>query len=182
MKNLIYIIFLFSFFGYAMADSNKAFTAHDFAFKSIDGQHTPLSNFAGKSLLVVNTASRCGFTRQYAELQELWSNFKDDGLVVIGIPSNDFGGQEPYSEDKIKEFCKVNFDIDFPMMEKVKVSGDNAHPFYRWALTEGGVLAKPRWNFHKYLFDKKGNLIDWFSSIKLTHRDTEYVIRRSGIG
>ena len=139
-------------------------TAHDFEFKAIDGGRLALSQFAGKVILVVNTASRCGFTRQYADLQTIWQKYQAQGLVVLGVPSNDFGGQEPASNAKIKEFCAVNFDIDFPLTEKTVVSGDQAHPFYRWASDELGMLAKPRWNFHKYLIAPDGSIADWFAS------------------
>jgi len=139
-------------------------SAHRFAFTSIEGEPMPLSTFAGKVLLVVNTASRCGFTPQYEGLQALWERYKDQGLVVIGVPSGDFGGQELASSSDIKEFCEVNFSIDFPLTEKSAVAGDDAHPFYAWAATELGSGARPRWNFHKYLVARDGRLIDWFST------------------
>jgi glutathione peroxidase len=139
-------------------------TAHDFTFTAIDGTPLPLKDFAGKAVLIVNTASRCGFTPQYSALQDLWTRYRDRGLVVLGVPSNDFGGQEPGSEAEIKEFCEVNFDIDFPMTEKAEVSGDHAHPFYSWAGRELGMIAKPRWNFHKYLVAPDGRLVNWFST------------------
>ena len=137
-------------------------SAHDFAFTSIEGDPLPLSAFAGKVLLVVNTASLCGFTRQYGDLQEVWSRYRDSGLVVLGVPSNDFGGQEPGSEAEIKNFCEVNFDVDFPLTEKERVAGEGAHPFYAWALGELGPEAGPRWNFHKYLVGPEGRLVGWF--------------------
>lgn len=139
-------------------------TAYDFSFTGIDGAPLPLSNFRGKVLLVVNTASRCGFTPQYEGLQKLWMEYRNRGLVVLGVPSNDFGGQEPGSEAQIKEFCTVNFDIDFPMTAKTTVRGDAAHPFYQWAAAQVGPLGVPRWNFHKYLVDADGRLADWFST------------------
>ena len=124
----------------------------------------PLSMFAGKAVLVVNTASQCGFTKQYAALQELWQRYRAGGLVVLGVPSNDFGGQEPGSEAEIKDFCKVNFDVDFPLTAKTVVKGADAHPFYNWAADTLGGMAKPRWNFHKYLIAPDGRLVDWFST------------------
>ena len=148
----------------ATADEARPMSAHDFSFQSIDGEALSLGQFAGKPVLVVNTASRCGFTRQYADLQSLWARYRDRGLVVLGVPSNDFGGQEPGSNNEIKDFCTVNFDIDFPMTEKTVVRGDAAHPFYRWAAGELGMLAKPRWNFHKYLIGPDGKLVNWFAS------------------
>lgn len=138
--------------------------AYDFSFTSIEGERLALSNFSGKVILLVNTASRCGFTPQYEGLQTLWDKYKSQGLVVLGVPSGDFGGQELETSEKIKEFCEVNFSIDFPMTEKTEVTGKQAHPFYAWALKELGAKAKPRWNFHKYLVGKDGQLIDWFSS------------------
>ena len=139
-------------------------TAHDFNFTSIDGEPLSLAAFSGKTVLVVNTASRCGFTRQYADLQSLWESYRDRGLVVLGVPSNNFGGQEPGSEEEIKRFCEVNFDVDFPMTEKVSVKGRDAHPFYQWAAEKLGSKAVPGWNFHKYLVGPDGDLVDWFAS------------------
>lgn len=149
--------------------------AHAFGFTSIEGEALPLESFAGKAVLVVNTASRCGFTRQYGDLQALWERFRDRGLVVLGVPSNDFGGQEPGSEAEIKEFCEVNFGVDFPMTEKVRVAGAQAHPFYLWARTTLGAEAAPRWNFHKYLVAPDGRLVAWFPT--QTRPDAEAVIR-----
>ena len=164
MRYLLYAISFWIWGGIAMAGIKTDGSAHIYNFDSIDGGTVSLSSFAGKVILIVNTASQCGFTKQYAEMQELWTKFETRGLVVIGVPSNAFGSQEPDNEKKIKNFCKTTFDIDFPMTAKVKVSGDAAHPFYRWAVTQGGSIAKPRWNFHKYLLDPEGRLVDWFSS------------------
>ena len=136
--------------------------AHAFVFTAIDGTSLPLDRFRGKTLLVVNTASFCGFTHQYTDLQALWSRYEHRGLVVLGVPSNDFGGQEPGSEAEIKQFCEVNFDVDFPLTTKEHVVGPNAHPFYRWAVTELGAKASPRWNFHKFLVAPDGALIGHF--------------------
>ena len=160
-----------------MANSEilRSKTAHEFAFTSIDGAELPLSAFSGKAILLVNTASRCGFTRQYAKLQSLWSKYQDQGLVVLGIPSNDFGGQELGKESEIKEFCEVNFNIDFPLTSKTKVKRNFAHPFYKWVSNELGVISKPRWNFHKYLVGPNGKVIDWFGST--TSPDSKRVIR-----
>ena len=139
-------------------------TAHDFTFQAIEGGALPLSQFAGKAVLVVNTASHCGFTKQYSALQDIWSRYRDRGLVVLGVPSNDFGGQEPGNAMEIKEFCEANFDVDFPMTEKVRIRDDTPHPFYAWAFKELGGVAKPRWNFHKYLVAPNGQLVEWFST------------------
>jgi len=140
-------------------------SAWDFTFVTIDGQPMPLSQFEGKAVLVVNTASQCGFTPQYRGLESLYRKYRERGLVVVGVPSNDFGAQEPGSSAEIKEFCESNFSVDFPLTEKVKVVGDDAHPFFRWAAKEMGPLAKPRWNFHKYLIAPDGRLVDWFSTV-----------------
>ncbi|MEE2745605.1 MAG: glutathione peroxidase [Pseudomonadota bacterium] len=146
-----------------MAEKNSS-VAYDFSFQTIEGANLPLSDLRGKVILVVNTASKCGFTGQYDNLQKVWSKYKSQGLVVLGTPSNDFGGQEPKNEKEIKQFCEVNFNVDFPLTHKIHVKGKDAHPFYKWAATKMGFMAVPRWNFHKYLIDADGKLVDWFSS------------------
>ncbi len=143
----------------------SAKTAYLFEFDSIDGGKISLSQYKGNVILVVNTASECGFTRQYTGLQKLWDEFKDDGLVVFGIPSNDFGGQESGTNSQIKSFCEVNFNIDFPMAAKTTVKGRNAHPFYDWIGEELGWTGGPKWNFHKYLIARNGTLHASFSSM-----------------
>jgi glutathione peroxidase len=148
----------------ASAGSHSVKTAHEFEFTSIEGTPLPMKTFKGKAVLVVNTASRCGFTHQYADLQSVWERYRERGLMILGVPSNDFGGQEPGTESKIKEFCEVNFNVNFPMTSKVHVKGEDAHPFYRWAIQELGSSAKPRWNFHKFLISPDGQLVDWFST------------------
>jgi glutathione peroxidase len=140
-------------------------SAYDFEFETLAGKPYPLKDLAGKPLLVVNTASKCGFTPQYAGLEAVWKQFAGAGLVVIGVPSNDFGNQEPGSAAEITTFCEVNYGVDFPMMSKVSVKGDAAHPFFKWVAAEAGILAKPRWNFFKYLVNKQGGLEDWFTSM-----------------
>jgi glutathione peroxidase len=139
-------------------------TAYSFEFTSIEGQPLPMKNFKGKTVLLVNTASRCAFTRQYDDLQSVWERYRDLGLVVLGVPSNDFGNQEPGTESQIKSFCEVNFDVNFPMTSKASLKGKDTHPFYRWAAQQFGLSAKPRWNFHKYLISPDGQLVDWFST------------------
>jgi glutathione peroxidase len=138
--------------------------AHSFSFKSIDGKPFPLSQFKGKAVLVVNTASACGLTPQYKGLEALWQGYKDKGLVVLGVPCNDFGAQEPGTEGEIKTFCETHFGVDFPMTSKEHVIGSAAHPFYAWAVKELGEGAAPRWNFHKYLIGKDGALAGTFGS------------------
>jgi glutathione peroxidase len=138
--------------------------AHDFTFTGIGGEKLPLDRFKGKPVLVVNTASECGFTPQYAGLQKLWQRYKDRGLIVLGVPSNDFGGQEPGTESEIAAFCTKNYGVDFPLTTKVDVVGANAHPFYKWLATELGDAGKPRWNFHKYLIGPDGGIAGVFPS------------------
>lgn len=139
-------------------------SAHAFTLTSIDGNALPLAAYAGRPVLVVNTASMCGYTYQYAALQRLWSAYRDRGLVVLGVPSNDFGSQEPGSATEIKTFCEVNFDVDFPLSEKVRVKGDGAHPLFVWLREELGPEAGPRWNFHKYLIGADGRALGWWPS------------------
>jgi glutathione peroxidase len=154
-------------------DSNVK-TAYDFSFTTLSKHEAmPLAQYKGKVLLIVNTASKCGFTKQYQGLQELYEKYKDQGLVIIGVPSNDFGGQEPGSEEEIAQFCDLNFKVSFPMTAKEQVSGKNAHPFYLWAREVLGVIAAPKWNFHKYLIDSKGQLVDYF--ISTTSLDSDKV-------
>lgn len=151
-------------FAGAPAAADPAASAYDFGFTAIEGGPLPLSQFKGKTVLLVNTASQCGFTPQYEGLQALWERYRDRGFVVLGVPSNDFGGQEPGSEAEIKQFCEVNFEVDFPLTAKEHVVGDAAHPFYRWAAERLGIAAKPRWNFHKYLIDRSGKQVQSFDT------------------
>ncbi len=145
------------------ADGN----AHQFGFVSIEGDPMPLAGFKGQAVLVVNTASFCGFTPQYKALQALYDRYRENGLVVLGVPSNDFGSQEPGSEEDIKEFCETHYDITFPLTEKQAVKGRNAHPFYRWAREALGVRGTPRWNFHKILIGPDGAPVDaWPTATK----------------
>jgi glutathione peroxidase len=138
--------------------------AHDFAFTRLSGEKLPLSEFAGKAILVVNTASECGYTPQYEELEKLWQANKDKGLVVLGVPCNQFGGQEPGTEAEIGAFCKKNYGVTFPLTAKNDVKGKAAHAFYQWAGEEAGPAGQPKWNFHKYLIARDGALAGWFSS------------------
>lgn len=133
-------------------------TMHEFSFTSIDGEPLPMSGFAGQAVLVVNTASFCGFTHQYGALQQVFDTYRARGLVVLGVPSNDFGGQEPGTAAEIKQFCEVNFAVDFPLTEKQVVKGAAAHPFFREVVAELGADAAPRWNFHKFLVTPDGRL------------------------
>jgi glutathione peroxidase len=144
--------------------TGAAETAWDFSFTSIDGKPMPLSDFRGKVLLVVNTASFCGYTGQYEDLQKLWRRYREKGFVILGVPANDFGAQEPGSNEKIKAFCEANYGVDFPLLEKQTVLGAKAHPLYTWAAARTGPEGVPRWNFHKLLIGRDGALIGWFST------------------
>ena len=162
-KIVIYlIIIMFSFLKTSMSENSKTF--YDFKINSINGEELNLSIFKDKTILLVNVASKCGFTKQYDDLQKLYDDYKEKGLVVIGIPSNQFGGQEPASEDEIKNFCETNFNINFPMTSKYEVKGDNAHPIYIWAKETYGKSTVPKWNFHKILINKYGKVEDTFAS------------------
>ena len=152
---------MFSFF--TKTSANYENLAYDFEFKNIDGKIVKLSNFKDKLIVVVNVASRCGYTPQYEGLQTLWSNYKDKGLIVIGVPTNNFK-QEPGNNKEIKDFCETNFGIDFILTEKTSVIGDKAHPFYKWARDNHGISAIPKWNFHKIVIGKNGKVIDTFAS------------------
>ena len=144
--------------------ANYTQLAYDFQFKSIDGKIIKLSDFENKVIVVVNVASRCGFTNQYDDLQQLWTTYQDKDLIVLGIPTNDFK-QEPASNEDIKDFCENNFNISFPMSEKISVIGNNSHPFFKWAKDNYGKAAVPKWNFHKIIIGKDGKVADTFASI-----------------
>lgn len=136
--------------------------AYDFSFNSIDGKPLPLTSFKDKVVLVVNTASKCGLTPQYDGLEKLYTDYKDKGLVVLGVPCNQFAGQEPGTEQEIASFCETRFNVDFPLTAKTDVKGDSAHPFYKWAKDRLGESAEPVWNFHKILIGKDGQAIRAF--------------------
>lgn len=139
-------------------------TAHDFTLPALTTGTIDLAAYRGHPILLVNTASKCGFTPQYAGLQRLWDAYRARGLTVIGIPSNDFGRQEPGAETDIAAFCQINYGVTFPMAAKLHVAGSNAHPLFRYLADQGGLLARPRWNFYKYLVHPDGHLATWFSS------------------
>ena len=149
---------------------NKSFAKYEKNFfelsiKSLNGEIINFSQYEDKAVLLVNVASNCGFTKQYADLQSLWNQYKNKGLIVLGVPSNQFGKQEPGTNDEIKKFCEVNFNISFPMTDKVDVKGENAHPIYIWARENFGNSAIPKWNFHKILINREGKIQDTFSSL-----------------
>lgn len=139
-------------------------TLHDFTLQGIDGKPMPLEQFKGSVVLLVNTASECSYTVQYEGLEKLWLANKEKGLVVVGVPSNDFGAQEPGTAGEIASFCKLSYGVTFPLTDKLLVKGGAAHPLYQWATARAGDAGRPKWNFHKYLFDRNGRFIDWFSS------------------
>ena len=167
MYNFKKILLLVTLIIFTMPD--KTFAKYekkffDFQIENINGEILDFSKFKNNAVLLVNVASNCGFTKQYSELQELWSTYRNQGLVVIGVPSNQFGGQEPGTNDEIKKFCEVNFNIDFPITQKINVKGDLAHPIYLWARKNYGNSAVPKWNFHKILINKDGKIVTTYSS------------------
>ena len=160
---LVYIIvIMFSFIGKINAKYDKIF--FDLKIKDINGKIINLSKYKDKTILVVNVASNCGFTKQYSSLQKLYDQYNEKGLVVMGIPSNQFGGQEPGTNQEIKNFCETNFNITFPITNKVDVKGDNIHEIYNWAKINYGKSAIPKWNFHKILINKNGKIQKTFNS------------------
>jgi glutathione peroxidase len=149
-------------------------SAYDFEFRAIDGAPMKLSCWRGRPLLVVNSASLCGFTKQYAGLQELWRRYERQGLVVLAVPSNDFGDQEPDADGEIRTFCQGVFGVSFPLASKHPVIGADAHPFYKWAAGAMGPGGIPTWNFHKYLVGRDGQLLRSFST-KLSPTSSEMI-------
>ena len=157
---MIKILLIVKFFLISFLTMGSEF--YKFEFDSIEGNKMPLSKFKDKVILLVNTASMCGFTKQYSGLQELYDSYKDRDFIVLGIPSNSFM-QEHSSENKVKNFCETNFNINFPMTEIVEVIGKEKHPLYAWLKENHGI--RPKWNFHKILIGKKGQVIDTYSSL-----------------
>ena len=153
---------IFGLFGKAAANYEEL--AYNFSFKEINGGNIDFKDYKNKVILVVNVASRCGFTNQYEDLQKLWINYKEKDLIIVGVPTNNFK-QEPGSNKDIKDFCESTFGIDFPITEKNNVRGDDAHPFYKWAKANYGNKAVPKWNFHKIIIGKNGKIADTFASI-----------------
>ena len=147
----------------AQAPGVSRMTASAFSFAGLDGGDIRLAAYAGKPILVVNTASQCGYTPQYAGLQELWTRYRDRGLMIIAVPSNDFGGQEPGGASEIHATANHVYGITFPLAEKAVVRGGSPHPFYKWAASER-PLDVPRWNFHKYLIGRDGHVVAAFPS------------------
>ena len=161
---LLLLFIMISFLGSSVS-ANYEKLAYDFRFKDLDGSTLSLSEYKGKVIVVINVASQCGFTNQYEDMQKVWQKYQDKGIVMLGVPSNDFGKQEPISNKEIKNFCESKFGISFPMTEKVPVKGPKAHPFYIWARENYGKSAIPKWNFHKIIIDRNGKIVETFSSI-----------------
>ena len=164
MRKITFIgltIIMFFFKSTAIANYEKVF--YDFEIESITGEMLNFSKYRDKVILMVNTASYCGFTNQYDDLQKLWDSYKSKGLIVIGVPSNSFN-QEKKNDNEVKEFCEVNFNINFPLTSITEVKGENAHKVYKWARDNHGKSAIPKWNFHKILINKEGKIEDTFSS------------------
>ena len=165
MKNLLIFaltIIMIFFKNLSHAEYEKIF--YDFKINDIKGDQIDLKDFKGKPVLIVNTASYCGFTKQYNDMQELWEKYRDKGLIVLGIPSNSFN-QEKTNNNDVKEFCEVNFNINFPLTEITDVKGDNAHEIYKWAKANYGKSAIPKWNFYKILINKEGKIEDTYASL-----------------
>ena len=154
-------IFMFLFKNASAGNYEKVF--YDFKIESITGEIIYFNEYRNKVVLVVNTASYCGFTKQYGELQELWDQYKSKGLIVLGVPSNSFN-QEKNNNKDVKKFCEVNFDINFPMTTTTEVKGENSHELFKWAEKNYGKSAVPKWNFHKILINKDGKIEDTFVS------------------
>ena len=162
--NKIILILMISFLSTSVKAKYEQL-AYDFSFNDIDGTPLKLSEYKGKIIVVVNVASQCGFTSQYEDMQNIWEKYQSKGIIILGVPSNNFGGQEPGSNSEIKTFCEAKFGISFPITEKVNVKGSEAHPFYKWAKDNHGKSAVPKWNFHKIIIDKSGKINETFSSI-----------------
>ena len=164
---------MFGITGKTNAKYEKIF--FDLSIKNIDGKTIKLSTYKNKAILLVNVASNCWFTKQYDGLQKLWTKYEKNGLIVLGVPSNQFGAQEPGNNDEIKKFCEVNFNVNFPLTDKTNVKGENAHSIYKWAKNNYGSSAVPKWNFHKILINKKGKIHKTFSS--LTNPTSKKIIK-----
>ena len=162
-KSFLTVITIIMFFFNNMAKSDYEKIFYDFNIEGINGELINFKEYKNKAVLVVNTASYCGFTNQYEQLQKLWDNYKSKGLVVLGVPSNSFN-QEKKNNDEVKEFCEVNFNINFPLTTITEVKGDNAHEIFKWAKKNYGKSAIPKWNFHKILINKEGKIEDTFAS------------------
>ena len=163
------------FFFKSSSNANYEKIFYDFKINSISGELINLNDYRGKPVLIVNTASYCGFTKQYDDMQELWDKYKDKGLIVLGVPSNSFN-QEKKINNEVKEFCEVNFNVNFPLTEITNVKGENAHEIYKWAKDNYGKSAVPKWNFYKILINKEGKIEDTYAS--LTNPTSKKIINK----
>ena len=162
-KKLLVGLTIFMFFFKNVSAGNYEKVFYDFKIESISGEIIDFNEYRNKVVLVVNTASYCGFTKQYTDLQELWDKYKSRGLIVLGVPSNSFN-QEKNDDSEVKKFCEVNFNINFPLTSITSVKGDDAHEIYKWAKENHGKSAIPKWNFHKILINKDGKVAETYSS------------------
>jgi len=173
------IVFILSIvFFVPILNGQKSF--YDFVVKDIDGNDYPLKELKGKKVLVVNTASECGFTPQYEDLEKLYNEYKDNDFIILGFPANNFGHQEPGSNQEIKAFCQKNYGVSFPMMSKISVKGDDIHPLYKWLTSKdlnGEFDSGVKWNFQKYMIDEEGHLVDYgLSTLKpFSRKITEWI-------
>ena len=163
MRKVIFLLSIIMFFFKTSATANYEKKIYDFSIESITGETINFKDYKNKVILIVNTASYCGFTKQYDELQELWDLYKSKGLVVLGVPSNSFN-QEKKKDQEVKEFCEVNFNINFPLTTITNVKGENAHDIFKWAQANHGKSAVPKWNFHKILINREGKIQNTFTS------------------
>ena len=161
------------FFSSDINSEEKVF--HDFTIESISGDEIKLSDYKSKVVLLVNTASQCGFTPQYSGLQKIYDRYKGDGFIVLGVPSDDFN-QELESNDDVQKFCEIRYGVNFPMTSIQKIKGEGAPPVYKWISSNTSVIGQPRWNFHKYLIGKDGKILNWFSS--MTSPSSEGLIKQ----
>ncbi|MBP7507920.1 MAG: glutathione peroxidase [Prolixibacteraceae bacterium] len=157
---LIFIALLISGVGY----SQNPASIYDFTVKDINGKDYPLSQIKGKKVMIVNTASKCGFTPQYKDLEKLYKDYQDKNFIIIGFPANNFMKQEPGSNEEIAEFCQLNYGVTFPMMSKISVKGNDIHPLYKWLTTQAG--SEVTWNFQKFLIDENGKVVKYFAPNK----------------
>ena len=163
MRKIIILLSIVMFFFKTSATANYEKKIYDLSIETITGETINFRDYKNKVILIVNTASYCGFTKQYSELQELWDLYKSKGLIVVGVPSNSFN-QEKKNNNDVKEFCEVNFNINFPITAITEVKGENAHELYKWAKENHGKSAIPKWNFHKILINKEGKVEETFVS------------------
>ena len=175
MKKVIFLLSIVMFFFKPSANANYEKKIYDFSIESISGETINFKDYKNKVILVVNTASYCGFTKQYIDMQRLWEKYKDKGLIVLGIPSNSFN-QEKKNNADVKEFCEVNFNINFPLTTITEVKGNNAHQIFKWAKNNHGKSAVPKWNFHKILINKEGKIEDTYAS--LTNPTSKKIINK----